>query len=77
MLRFKIVGIGCSPMPIQCRTFVLSFIGPDLVGGSVPDGHYTLEIPATSVSNSLGSLLTNDFSSSLQRFQNKPTQNTI
>src|SRR5580698_6499536 len=24
VLRFKIVGIGCGPMPIQCRTNLLS-----------------------------------------------------
>ena len=24
VLRFKIIGIGCSPMPIQCRTYLLS-----------------------------------------------------
>ena len=49
------------------RTFVLSFIGPDLLGGSLPDGHYTLVIPATSVSNSLGSPLASDFTTSFQR----------
>src|ERR1700722_14251794 len=25
VLRFKIVGIGCSPMPIQCRTYLLIY----------------------------------------------------
>ncbi|HMF12625.1 MAG TPA: hypothetical protein VKE94_09975, partial [Gemmataceae bacterium] len=31
------------------RTFVLHFVGPNMAGGSLPDGSYTLRIPARSV----------------------------
>jgi hypothetical protein len=50
------------------RTFVVRFVGPNMVGGSLPDGSYTLRIPARSVTGvMLDDNMTADFTASFHR----------
>jgi hypothetical protein len=50
------------------RTWQLGFFGPDTIGFSLPDGRYTLRIPAAAVVNGLGEPLKKDYVAQFHRF---------
>jgi hypothetical protein len=47
-------GVTASNPSGDERTWLLGFFGPNTIGSSLPDGSYTLTIPAAAVTNALG-----------------------
>jgi hypothetical protein len=49
------------------RTWQLGFFGPEAIGSSLPDGRYTLRIPAGAAVNALGQTLASDHTAAFHR----------
>jgi hypothetical protein len=76
-------GQGLIPLQVTSSVVdgqtvaVITFSGPDIIGGSLPDGDYTLTVHADRVRNSLGLGLSSDSMTSFFRLYGDSNGNGV